>query len=509
MAPIATTTDGDVEGREKNGSLLFAGIPYAAPPVGALRFQPTQPVEPWTGVREAKAFGPQAPQAAGALGGLLSQDGANASEDCLTLNVMTPALDDARRPVLFWIHGGGFVGGTGATPWYDGRAFVGQHDCVVVTINYRLGALGFLHLAELGGEAYASSGVNGILDQVAALRWVQANIESFGGDPGNVTIFGESAGGMSVSTLLGLPAAAGLFHKAAPQSGAAHFVLPPDEAARRTARFCELADLGSIEDVLAADVDLLVETQAKLTEELRKDRRGGSAREAGILLGLPFQPVLDGVHLPVPPLDAVRAGSARDVALLTGTNLDEWNLFALMLGHPDEAKAVERLDRVTGGEGRSAYDTYAAARPDATPTDVFNAAFTDLVFRVPAIRLAEAHRKAAAPGVDTRMYLFTHPSSAFDGRLGSCHALEIPFVFQSIGRAGTDFFLGHEPPPNLAPAMNAAWAAFARTGDPSVADLPEWPVYEESERATMVLDADCAATGDPSAAERRWWDGHL
>ncbi len=510
MAPIANTTTGQLQGRERAGTLLFAGIPYAAPPVGDRRFRPPAPPEPWTGVRDATAFGPQAWQGNQMLGGMFSQEAPDNNEDCLSLNVMTPACDDALRPVLFWIHGGGFEGGTGATPWYDGTAFVTRHDVVVVTINYRLGALGFLHLAELGGEAYASSGLNGILDQVAALRWVRDNIAGFGGDPDNVTIFGESAGGMSVATLLGLPSARGLFHKAIAQSGAAQFLLHPADAAARTARFCEALGSTDIDALLAAEPAALLRAQAGLNAAMMAEALQPGSHGARAGLGLPFQPVLDGVELPEPPLDAVQNGSAAQVPLLTGTTLDEWNLFGLMAGGDiDPDKAVRRIDRMTDGRGADVYDVYASARPGAAPSEVLNAVITDIVFRVPAIRLAEAHGEAAHPTAATRMYLFTHASTAFDGKLGSCHALEIPFVFDSIRRRGVDFFLGHEPPADLAADMNAAWAAFARTGDPSHAGTPGWDAYEPTTRVTMEFGDERRTLADPMGAERACWDGLL
>ena len=234
MTPIATTTAGTVRGRERRGVLLFAGIPYAAPTGGARRFAPPEPVEPWSGERDATRFGPIAPQPGGVLGGMFTMGRVDAGEDCLSLNVQTPGLDDAGRPVMVWIHGGGFTSGTGATPWYDGTALCTRGDVVVVTLNYRLGALGFLHTAGLGG--HPSSGLVGILDQVAALEWVRDNIASFGGDPDQVTIFGESAGGMSVGVLLGLPAARGLFRRAIAQSGAASNVLGAEVTSAAVAR---------------------------------------------------------------------------------------------------------------------------------------------------------------------------------------------------------------------------------------------------------------------------------
>ncbi len=510
MAPTVTTVAGHVGGREKNGLLLFAGIPFAAPPTGARRFLPPEPVEPWTGTRDATRFGLPAWQASGGMGSLLSMAGGTCDEDCLTLNVMTPAADDGGRPVLFWIHGGGFTGGTGATPWYDGQAFAGRHDCVVVTINYRLGALGFLHLAELGGDAYRSSGLNGILDQVAALRWVQANIAAFGGDPGNVTIFGESAGGMSVGTLLGLPEAQGLFHKAIAQSGASHYVLDAADATERAEAFLRHANCASVAELIALSPEQVIEAQEALTTEIRQSSGMVGLRAAAAKLGLPFQPVLDGHHLTTPPLSAIAGGATATVPLMLGTTVHEWNLFALMAASPtDEKSAVRRLDRLFDGDGQSAFDTYQSGRPGASATEVYDAIYTDLVFRIPSIRLAETHAKAAAVGTPTWKYLFTHESTAFEGRLGACHAIEIPFVFDTLGKAGVDFLLGHDGPPDLARSMNAAWARFARTGDPNGDGLPEWAPYTSEARAVMELGDTCKLVDDPQADERAWWDGRL
>jgi len=510
MAPIVATDAGSVEGREKNGLLLFAGIPYAAPPTGTRRFRPPEPMEPWSGTRDATRFGLPAWQAGGGTGALLSMAGGAYNEDCLTLNVMTPASDDAGRPVLFWIHGGGFTGGTGATPWYDGHAFAGRHDCVVVTINYRLGALGFLHLADLGGEPYRSSGLNGILDQVAALRWVKANIAAFGGDPGNVTIFGESAGGMSVGTLLGMPEAQGLFHKAIAQSGASHFVLEAVDATQRAEAFLRHAGCASLDDLLALTPEQVITAQEALGAEVRSGAGMDGLRAAGAKLGLPFQPVLDGHHLTTSPLSTIEGGSAATVPLMLGTTANEWNLFALLAGSPtNEEAAIRRLDRIFDGHGRSAFDVYQAGRPGASATEVYDAIFTDLVFRIPSIRLAETHAAAAAPDIRTWSYLFTHESTAFDGRLGACHAIEIPFVFDTLGKAGVDFLLGHDGPPDLARSMNAAWARFAFTGDPNGEGLPEWAPYHSDTRSVMELGDTCKLLADPQAEERTWWDGRL
>lgn len=513
MAVVADTTTGAVEGRTKEGVLRFAGVPYAAPPTGRHRFGPPRPATPWTGVRDAGTFGPVSWQAAPALGGLLGGPPPSCDEDCLSLNIQTPALDDGRRPVLVWIHGGGFTSGTGATPWYNGASFVTRGDVVVVSINYRLGALGFLHLAELAGPDHASSGLNGILDQVAALEWVRDNIAGFGGDPGNVTIFGESAGGMSVATLLGLPRARGLFHRAIPQSGAASHTATAEQAARVTEIFCRELGVHDLDGLLAASPEALLAAQATLPAALARDARARAEAgdDADALpaaeaqeLSLSFQPVVDGIELPVPPLQAVRDGLNASVPLLTGTCRDEWNLFHLATGGGLDPDRVDARARRLLPDRPGIVDVYRANRPDASPDELWCALMTDAVFRIPAIELAEA--QAAHQPDHTYLYRFTWPSTAFGGALGSCHALEIPFVFNTLDRGGAALFLGDGPiPPDLAPTMQDAWWRFAHTGDPNGGTLPRWSPYDRERRATMTFDAEIREEDDPDGAERAAW----
>jgi para-nitrobenzyl esterase len=504
--PITTITSGAVRGREKDGILLFAGMPYAAPPSGGRRFRPPEPAEPWSGTRDATAFSPVSWQAAGALGGLLSGPAPHCDEDCLTLNVVTPALDGAARPVMVWVHGGGFVGGSGSTPWYNGTSFARRGDVVVVTVNYRLGALGFLHLGGIGGEGYASSGLSGILDQALALRWVHDNIAAFGGDPDNVTIFGESAGGMSVATLLGLPEASGLFHRAIAQSGAARNLLDPAGAQSVTDVFLEQFGTRDPEAVLNAAPEQILAAQTAVAADMaaHPERFEGDERRA---LGLPFQPVVDGVRLPRPPLDVVREGGA-EVDLMVGTNADEWNLFAIMAKPPsDDGAASRRLDRA-GVQGRELVEAYRRSRPDVTSQALWSAIMTDLVFRIPAIRLLEAHSPNRP--AHTFGYWFSWAAPTFDGRLGSCHALEIPFVFDTTDQPGADILLGPDAPKALSRAMQDAWIAFARTGDPSVGDAAgRWPAYETGRRATMEFGDRVGVLDDPASHERLLWEGRL
>jgi para-nitrobenzyl esterase len=505
MDTIARTGQGRVKGREKEGILLFAGIPYTSPPTGEARFRPPRPHPGWPGVRSAERFGKVAPQLPSPLGGFLDPLNLDWSEDCLTLNVATPALDDAARPVMVWIHGGGFLTGTSATPWYNGASFVRRGGVVVVSINYRLGALGFLHLGALSKE-HASSGNNGILDQIAALEWVRDNIRAFGGDPENVTIFGESAGGMSVGTLLGTPAAQGLYRRAIAQSGACHTSLSPATAARVSELFCERAGGADLEALLRLPVEKILEAQtATLAHLMRHPSELDDGR--GLPLGLAFQPVVDGVLLPKAPIQAVREGNAAGIPVLTGTNLDEQQLF--LIANPpklDRAQLLERLARLFG-DGERAHGVYASDRPGASEDDLYSAVLSDRIFRIPAIRLAEAQSGHEAK---TYLYLFTWRSRAFGGRLGACHALEIPFVFNNLTRGGVEAFIGQgDLPSQLAEAMHDAWIAFAHGGDPNQGGTPPWPTFETSRRATMEFGDRIGVLHDPHGAERQLWEDRL
>lgn len=488
MSAVVELAQGRLSGAEKHGVLRFRGIPYAAPPVGPARWHPPGPPPSWDGVREARAFGPRAMQNPSPLERALGADGTPMSEDCLTLNVWTPALD-GRRPVMVWIHGGGFSGGSSATPWYDGTRFA-QRGVVVVTINYRLGSFGFLHLGDVPGGP-AGSGNAGILDQVAALEWVRDNIAAFGGDPGNVTVFGESAGAMSVGTLLGLPRARGLFHRAILQSGAAHNVHDRATASANAERI--LANCG----LEGADVGRAAELPATALLEAQ----GAVGEESPANHGLLFQPVVDGTVLERPPLEVIGEGLNADVPVVIGTTADEWALFELMdpqLASLGEDGVVRRARRLLGDAAADVVAAYRASRPELGPGELFSALMTDWVFRIPALRLAEAHVRA---GGRAHVYEFRWASRAFDGRLRSCHALDIPFVFDVLDKASAQMFTGHGAPRELASAMNQAWADFARTGDPG------WPAYDLDGRLTQVFDAERSVVADPRASERRVWEG--
>ncbi len=493
---VVVTPSGTLRGQVADGIAEFRGIPYGT----AERFRPAIAAAPWTGERDATQFGPIAHQPNSMLTGPKLPA---MSEDCLSLNVWAP-VDAEAAPVMVWFHGGGFTTGMGSIPWYHGT-HLARRGVVVVTINYRLGPLGFLHLAALWGDEWDGAANAGLLDQALALGWVAEHISAFGGDPLQVTIFGESAGGMSVGTHLGLPASRGRFHRAIAQSGAAANVHDPDAAVQIA------------EEVIAAlDVDRsdprgLLDVPPEAFSDVQT--RVGAERRA--FLALPFSPTVDGTTLPIQPIDAL----ASDVPLLIGTTEEEMRLFSIVAaatgagqGELDEARLVRRvgraLERASDAPGDPT-DAVAVYRrrlgASASPSEVFDAVGTDVVFRVPAIRLAQA-RAADAPAF---MYLFTHRTSSFDGMLGSGHATEIPYVFDNLDQPGTTFMIGDVTPERraLASSMADAWVAFASSGDPTTAALGPWPAYEPRRRATMRLDIDSAVVDDPHGDERRLWTG--
>jgi para-nitrobenzyl esterase len=500
------TRHGRVEGREEGGIHVFRGIPYARPPVGALRFRAPEPPEPWAGVRDCGAFGPSAPQNPMLLP-LPGMGVGRCAEDCLYLNVWTPGLDGARRPVLVWIHGGAFVIGSGSQTLYDGAPLARRGDVVVVTINYRLGPLGFLFLPDLCPGLEGATGNAGIRDQVAALVWVREHIAGFGGDPGNVTIFGESAGGMSVGTLLGMPSARGLFQRAVAQSGASQNFHDRETATKVAESFLEthgLAAGDAAEHLREVPAERLLETSHQTMLKL------------GSSLGLlPFQPLVDDDSLPEPPLDAIRTGHAAPVPLLTGTTREEWRLFALLdpeVPRIDLAGLVAKLERrLPGVDPEALVERYRRARQErgepADPPSLVFAIPTELIFRIPAIRLAEAQ---AAHQPKTFLYRFDWACPAFGGTLGACHAIELLFVFGTHDKPGAAMFVGAgDEVRALSERSMDAWLGFARSGEPGHAGLEPWPAYDEMRRATMLLGRESRLALDPEGDERRFWDDVL
>jgi para-nitrobenzyl esterase len=489
--PEVSTTAGALLGdRTEDGAIaVFRGIPFAAPPTGPNRFRPPQPVVPWEGVRDASTFGMASVQRTAGVLGMFGAAEGEIDEDCLFLNVWTPGLDDARRPVLVWIHGGAFRMGSGSLSSYDGAGLAARGDVVVVSINYRLGALGFLAHPELGAN-------HGLLDQVAALEWVQREIAAFGGDPSQVTIFGESAGGKSVECLLGMPSARGLFRRAIAQS-TYDLAFDADAAARLTEAVA--SSLGvTVSGLRDVPVDDLLAAEAQAMMAAGPGGAGG--------------PVLDEATLPEAPIDVLRRGDRSDVALLLGTTLDEAALFGGFLGAAEELDddaAASRIALAIAGAGAPAelgphaLSVYRKVREslgvDSSPKSLVSASSTDRMFRQHSIRVAEA-QSTHAP---TFMYLFTWPSPT--AGLGACHGIELPFVFGTFDAPLARLSGDGDDAKALSVAVQDAWLSFARDGRPASPSLPEWPAYDAGRRSTMALGASCAVEDAPMDDIRRLW----
>lgn len=505
MSETAATRSGRLQGARARGGLVFRGIPYAAAPVGELRFRAPRPVTPWLGTRDATRFAPSAPQlgamnwlVARAIGGAAGRQ----SEDCLALNVWTPALDGRRRPVLVFLHGGAFVLGSGSTPLYSGGRLSARGDVVVVTLNYRLGALGFLALRGVLPDASDSEGNLGLRDQLAALEWVRANIEIFGGDPECVTVFGESAGAMSIGALLASPQSRGLFRRAILQSGAASNVSTPEQARRVAENF--LPRLGrageSVARLREAPVEALLRAQTETSQAL--------ALELGALA---FQPNEDGELLPESPLESLAKGAAAGVSVLAGTNAEEWKLF--MLGDRraramDEAMLRRRFARALGeSEAERAFHAYARAPHARTPDAAHErwCAFqSDRIFHGPAARLLDAQ---ASHSRETYAYRFDWAPPVVGGRIGACHGIELPFVFGAVLEPWLRPWTVSAPGVRkLAHRVQEAWLAFAKSGHPGHSGLPYWPRYDSEKRQAMQLGRRCTAFPDYGRDALSFWE---
>lgn len=500
MHGAVEVTGGRVRGERRDGVWRFLGVPYGASPAGGRRWRAPDPPEPWDGVRDATAPGPVSPQTPAPPGMSLPGDPVVQDEDCLHLSLWTPDLDGARRPVMVWIHGGGFTGGTAGSVLYDGTWLAARGDVVVVTVNYRLGALGFLAHPALAGPdgGWANWG---LLDQVAALRWID-HVGAFGGDPGCVTVFGESAGGMSVCALLAMEASQGLVHRAAVQSGPA-YTFDGARAADAAAELAAVLGLAEVRRDILETVPARDLVNAVATMQARTPRPGE--------LPLPLLPTVDGVTMRARPLDAVAAGAAAGVPLLIGTNRDElayftlWDPSAASMG---EEKLLLRLARSAPDvDPLRVADRYRRSRTardeSVVPRDLWVAAGSDLVFRWPSLRLAAAHHHHEPR---TFAYLFTWETPVLDGALGSCHALEVPFVFGSVRNPVVAAFSGGGSEADaLSEAMAEAWLAFARDGDPSTPDR-SWPRWEPDDRLTMVWGRAPAVERGPRDEELAAWE---
>ncbi len=488
--PRVATTLGTLIGSESDGMLSFKGIPFAAPPVGERRWRAPEPPERWSGERDATRFASSAWQASiGSMGDLIGIAAGPMSEDCLALNVWTPGCDDRRRPVLVWIHGGGNLVGSGSQPRIHGDRLARAGDVVVVTLNYRLGAFGFLHCPELG-----ASGNEALLDQVAALRWVRQEIGAFGGDPRNVTVFGQSAGGFDIAELMAMPAAAGCFDAAIPMSGSIQPQVSREDAAALAARFVE--HFGGVAKLRAAPAEAVLAFQQEIAPAARLGR---------------FGPVRDGAVIREPAADPIGRGDhTRGMPLLIGHTLHEWGLWTGMdaaMASLDEtglAKLASRLFAARTQEAIAVYREARAKRGESTRCEsLWTAMMTDARFRIPAIRTAELHGRHTP---STWMYCFDYTSPALDGNLGACHSLDVPFVWGTYESENMARFCGSGPEVEaLSARVMRSYLAFARHHDPAHDALPAWPRYDASRRATMRLGRACAVADAPMDEERALW----
>jgi len=503
---VVETTAGRIRGTSDRGVEIFKGIPYAEPPLGDFRFRPPRKPRPWTGVRDATEYGNMAVQSLNVFA--LPEDllriftlagKQKLDEDCLYLNVWTSGREGSERPVLFWCHGGAFITGSGSSPWSDGANLCRLDDVVVVSFNHRLGALGYLHLEDMAG-GFENAGLAGMLDIVAALEWVRDNIAQFGGDPNNVTIFGESGGGAKVSVLMAMPPAKGLFHKAIIQSGPAVQMANRGDGTRTARQMLEhlgldAADAGRLRELPPAK---LLEAQVKVLAGVSRAAFADRRRPG-------FNPVIDGTLFPGGPFAPEAPLPSINVPLMIGSNKDEMTLF---LGHmPWVADATfeslpESLTPYLGARAAEIVAIYRKAQPRLRPDEIAIAIVSDQGIRAPSLVIAE--RKLAQEAAPVFVYLFAWETPVLGGRLRSCHTLEIPFVFSNLETAE---LTGEDPARlSLGEIMSRAWIAFARSGDPSHPGLPVWPSYSPRMRATMIFDTVCHLDIDPLGTERRVWE---
>ncbi len=507
--PVIETSAGKLRGTSERGIHRFAGVPYGEATDGERRFRLPVARAPWRGVRDATDFGPICPQ----LGSLVDPALSDArvigsvrylpqSEDCLALNVWTPGLGDGRRrPMMVWLHGRGFSAGAGSETWYDGANLARRGDAVVITVNHRLNVFGYLHLADALGEEFSGSGVAGLLDVVLALQWLRDNAAAIGGDSSNVTIFGESGGGAKVSTMLALPAAQGLFHRAVVQSG------PGLRGVERAIAQAFTETLLAKLEIPPSDARKLQQVPPQRLLDVIGRMPPGKPGTGPFLLGAPamFQlsPVVDGTHFPSHPFHPTAAPSAAGVPLMIGTNLDEAAMF--VAADPKRRTLSEedlrrRLTPMLGDKLERVHATYKRTRPEATPWDLFIAISTEPT-RIMSIRLAE--RKAEGGTAPVFMYLFAWQSDYMGGLFKAAHALEIPFVFDNVDGVP---ITGERPDKGaLANTLSETWLQFARSGDPNHTGLPTWRPYTKERRDTMILDVPCRAEQAPRQEELDAW----
>ena len=510
MNCIVQTASGAVEGLAREGYCEFRGIPYAAAPVGEARFRAPQPQAGWVGVRKAQAFGTPAPQE---LSPLMGVD--RISDDCLFLNIWTPSPGaGAARPVLVWLHGGGYLTGCGHQMLYNGARLAALHDVVVVTCNYRLGLFGFGHFAAVLGNGFPADTNLGTRDQVAALAWVRENIAGFGGDAGNVTVFGESAGGMSVATLMAVPAARGLFRRAIVQSGGADYVVSPEDGARVTS-----VALDALAGSPAARVDALLRGEpaaiVKAQRQAVKQTVQRGLRACTPQFGMSLLPIVDGDFLPQRPIDAIAGGCAQDIDLLASVTRDEWNLFVHQpqfaggrnekAERLDEERLLHVFERALPGRGAAMLAFYRGVddrKRNGQLADLLCWMESDRMFRVPTQRLLAA-QAAHRPAVYAAQFEWENPLAG--GILGACHVVDVPFVFGVTGLPVGQYFTGGGAQAEaLSLQVMAAWAAFARDGEPAPIDGTRWPAYGARHEA-LVIGPRAGVVAMPGAAVEQAW----